>query len=66
MDYLEGINSLLIHLKYIAKGDNPMSIEKVREHFNKQTFGSKAKMLGYEEVEEKIGHGVGGCMSIWH
>ena len=37
-----------------------MSIEKVREHFNKQTFGSKAKMLGYEEVEEKIGHGVGG------
>lgn len=26
----------------------------------KETFGAKAKMLPFEEVEEKIGHGVGG------
>ncbi len=33
---------------------------KIDNHKYKERFGKKAKMLSYEEVEELIGHGVGG------
>ena len=39
----------------IAAGD-----VKVDNRKFKDTFGKKAKMLRFEEVEERIGHGVGG------
>lgn len=39
----------------VAAGD-----AKVSNHKFKETFGKKAKMLGFSEVEEIIGHGVGG------
>jgi len=39
----------------VAAGD-----AKIDNHNFKQTFGVKAKMLSFDEVEEKIGHAVGG------
>ena len=42
-------------LLIVVAGDTKVDNSKY-----KQTFGSKAKMLACEEVEEKIGHGVGG------
>lgn len=42
-------------LLVVAAGDAKVDNKKYKE-----TFGLKAKMLPYEEVEEKTGHGVGG------
>lgn len=39
----------------VAAGD-----AKIDNHNFKMTFGVKAKMLSFDEVEEKIGHAVGG------
>lgn len=39
----------------VAAGD-----AKVHNGKYKKAFGTKAKMLAFDEVEEKIGHGVGG------
>ena len=39
----------------VAAGD-----AKVDNHKYKETFGGKAKMLAFEEVEARIGHAVGG------
>lgn len=39
----------------VAAGD-----AKINNHKYKETFGKKAKMLLYDEVEDLIGHGVGG------
>ena len=46
-----GERTLLI----VAAGD-----AKVDNHKYKQHFGSKAKMLAFEEVEARVGHAVGG------
>lgn len=48
-----------------AVGEEPILVvaagdAKVDNHRYKETFGVKAKMLNPEEVEEKIGHAVGG------
>ncbi len=42
-------------LLIVAAGD-----AKVDNHKFKETFGAKAKMISPDQVEEKIGHGVGG------
>lgn len=39
----------------VAAGDT-----KIDNHSFKETFGVKAKMLSFDEVEEKTGHAVGG------
>lgn len=39
----------------VAAGD-----AKIDNHSFKETFGVKAKMLSFDEVEEKTGHAVGG------
>ena len=46
-----GDTSILV----VAAGD-----AKVDNHAFKETFGVKAKMLSFDEVEAKIGHAVGG------
>ena len=46
-----GENCILV----VAAGD-----AKIDNHNFKHTFGVKAKMLSFDEVEEKIGHAVGG------
>ena len=43
----------------VAAGD-----AKVNNHKFKEAFGKKAKMLGFSEVEEIVGHGVGGVCPV--
>ncbi len=51
LSFLLGDNAILI----VAAGDAKIDNAKY-----KATFSSKAKMIPFEEVEERIGHGVGG------
>lgn len=51
LSFMVGENPILI----VAAGDVKIDNSKY-----KQTFGVKAKMLAFEEVEKLIGHGVGG------
>ncbi len=51
LSFAVGDASILV----VAAGD-----AKIDNHSFKETFGVKAKMLSFDEVEEKIGHAVGG------